>query len=96
MDHVASLQETTRGLFPEVLGVRFLEVLLGRVKASLVVRPDLCTTNNVMHGGAIMAFADTLGGYVTALNLANGAGTTTLTTPGLESLKVKYKKNLIG
>src|SRR5215207_7212678 len=78
MDHVAVLQESTKGLFPEVLGIRFLEASSERVKASLVVRPDLCTTNNVMHGGAIMAFADTLGGYVTALNLANGAGTTTL------------------
>jgi 1,4-dihydroxy-2-naphthoyl-CoA hydrolase len=78
MDHVVFLQENTKGLFPEVLGVRFLEAAPERVKASLVVRPDLCTTNNVMHGGAIMAFADTLGGYVTALNLPKGAGTTTL------------------
>lgn len=78
MDFVAVLQENTKGLFPEVLGVRFLEAAPERVKASMIVRPDLCTTNNVMHGGAIMAFADTLGGYVTALNLPKGAGTTTL------------------
>lgn len=78
MDHVASLQENTKGLFPEVLGVRFLEASPERVKASMVVRPDLCTANHMMHGGAIMAFADTLGGYVTALNLTNGSGTTTL------------------
>jgi 1,4-dihydroxy-2-naphthoyl-CoA hydrolase len=78
MDRVAFLQENTKGLFPEVLGIRFLEASPERVKASMVVRPDLCTTNNVMHGGAIMAFADTLGAYVTALNLANGTGTTTL------------------
>jgi len=80
MDHVAFLQANIKGLFPEVLGVRFLEASPERVKASLVVRPDLCTTNNVMHGGAIMAFADTLGAYVTALNLdlGKGVGTTTL------------------
>jgi 1,4-dihydroxy-2-naphthoyl-CoA hydrolase len=78
MDHVAFLQENIKGLFPEVLGIRFLEASPERVKASMIVRPDLCTTNNVMHGGAIMAFADTLGAYVTALNLANRAGTTTL------------------
>jgi len=78
MDHVAFLQDNTKGLFPEVLGVRFLEASPERVKASLVVRPELCTTNHVMHGGAIMAFADTLGAYVTALHLAAGAGTTTL------------------
>jgi len=78
MDSVAFLQEHTKGLFPEVLGVRFLAASPERVKASMVVRPDLCTTNHVMHGGAIMAFADTLGGDITALNLAHGAGTTTL------------------
>jgi 1,4-dihydroxy-2-naphthoyl-CoA hydrolase len=78
MDHVVFLQENTKGLFPEVLGIRFLEASPDRVKASLFVRPDLCTTNNVLHGGAIMAFADTLGAYVTALTLANGVGTTTL------------------
>ena len=80
MDHVAFLQENTKGLFPEVLGVRFLEASPDRVKASMFVRPDLCTTNNVLHGGAIMAFADTLGAYVTALNIdmSKGAGTTTL------------------
>ena len=78
MDPVAFLQEHTKGLFPEVLGVRFLEASPERVKARLVVRPDLCTTNKLMHGGAIMAFADTLGAYATALNLTKGEGTTTL------------------
>ena len=78
MDFVAFLQENTKGLFPEVLGIHFLEASLERVKASMFVRPDLCTTNHVMHGGAIMAFADTLGAYVTALNLAKGEGTTTV------------------
>jgi 1,4-dihydroxy-2-naphthoyl-CoA hydrolase len=80
MDAVAFLQENTKGLFPEVLGIRFLEAAQDRVKASLVVRADLCTTNHVMHGGAIMAFADTLGAYVTVLNIdmSKGVGTTTL------------------
>lgn len=78
MDFVAVLQENTKGLFPEVLGLRFLEASPEHVKASMTVRPDLCTTNHVAHGGALMAFADTLGGYVTALNLPTGAGTTTL------------------
>lgn len=80
MDTVAFLQENTKGLFPETLGLHFLEAAPERVKASLIVRPDLCTTNHVMHGGAIMAFADTLGAYVTMLNLdmSKGVGTTTL------------------
>jgi uncharacterized protein (TIGR00369 family) len=78
MDAIAILQENTKGLFPEVLGVRFLEATPERVKASMVVRPELCTTNHVLHGGALMAFADTLGAYVTFLNLTQDASTTTL------------------
>ncbi len=80
MDAVAFLQETTKGLFPEVLGLRFLEATPERVTGSMIVRPDLCTTNRIVHGGALMAFADTLGAYVTALNIdmSKGVGTTTL------------------
>ena len=48
------------------------------VKARLTVRPDLCTSGHILHGGAIMAFADTLGATGAALNLAEGAGTTTI------------------
>ena len=46
--------------------------------AELTVRDDQCTVPGIMHGGAIMAFADTLGGAATALNLPAGAGTTTV------------------
>jgi uncharacterized protein (TIGR00369 family) len=42
------------------------------------VRDDLCTTMSVGHGGALMAFADTLGAVATSVNLPDGAGTTTL------------------
>jgi 1,4-dihydroxy-2-naphthoyl-CoA hydrolase len=38
----------------------------------------LCTRPAVLHGGAIMAFADTLGAAATILNLPDGAGTTTI------------------
>jgi uncharacterized protein (TIGR00369 family) len=78
MDTTALLQERTKGLFPEVLGVRFLDATPERVTASLTVRDELCTVPGVMHGGAIMAFADTLGAFGTALNLSNGAMTTTI------------------
>ncbi len=44
----------------------------------MVVREDLCTAGHIVHGGALMAFADTLGAAATALNLPAGAGTTTL------------------
>ena len=45
---------------------------------TLIVTPEMGNRNGVMHGGAIMAFADTLGGVAAALNLAEGLATTTL------------------
>jgi len=78
MDVPDQLQQRVRGLFPDVLGMRFVEAAPDRVVAEITVRDDLCTVPGVMHGGAIMAFADTLGGTATALNLPPGAGTTTI------------------
>jgi uncharacterized protein (TIGR00369 family) len=78
MNMIAAMQDLTKGLFPEVLGICFLEATPERVAASLRVRDELCTVPGVMHGGAIMAFADTLGAFATALNLQNGAMTTTI------------------
>jgi uncharacterized protein (TIGR00369 family) len=75
---VTALQQRTRGLFPELLGIRFLEASRDQVRAELAVRDDLCTVPGVLHGGAIMAFADTLGAVGTFLNLPPGAGTTTI------------------
>src|SRR4029077_4233104 len=43
-----------------------------------VVRPELCTRPDILHGGAVMAFADTLGAAATVLNLPEGKGTTTI------------------
>ena len=77
-DPLAALQERWKGLFPELLGVRLLEATPERVTAELTVREELCTVPGIMHGGAIMALADTLGGVATGLNLPPGAGTTTI------------------
>lgn len=78
MDIIAMLHERVKGTFPALLGVHFLEATNDFVKASLEVRPNLCTAGEVLHGGAIMAFADTLGAVATVLNLPQGAGTTTI------------------
>ena len=75
---LATLQRRMQGLFPEVLGVRFVEATAELVRGELTVRDDLCTVPGIMHGGAIMAFADTLGAVGTVLNLPPGAGTTTI------------------
>ena len=64
--------------FAALLGLRYLSATKERVTAELSVRDELCTKPAVLHGGAIMAFADTLGAAATVLNLPEGAGTTTL------------------
>ena len=47
--------------FAELKGVTFTEAEKDRVVARMLVRPDLCTLNHTIHGGAIMAFADSVG-----------------------------------
>jgi 1,4-dihydroxy-2-naphthoyl-CoA hydrolase len=65
--------------FAKTMGVEITEATPQRVTGRLLVRPDLCTTGGTLHGGAIMAFADSLGAIAGYLSLPEGAkGTTTL------------------
>src|SRR5205807_4981355 len=64
--------------FAELLGITFVSASPDKIVAEMTVRDDLCTRPAVLHGGAIMAFADTLGAAGTFLNLPEGAGTTTI------------------
>ena len=64
--------------FAQLLGIRFVSASPERVVAEMIVREDLCTRPAVLHGGAMMALADTLGACATVLNLREGAGTTTI------------------
>jgi uncharacterized protein (TIGR00369 family) len=66
--------------FAKLMGVRFVSIAKDEVVAELTVRPDLCTAPmQVLHGGAAMALADTVGATATFLNLPEGAkGTTTI------------------
>ena len=59
--------------FAQVLGLKFVSASETSVKAEMVVRPELCTRPDILHGGAVMAFADTLGAAATVLNLPEGA-----------------------
>lgn len=61
-----------------LMDIKLVEQSPDRVVAEMVVREDLCTTNSILHGGAYMAFADTIGAVATVLNLPAGAGTTTV------------------
>jgi 1,4-dihydroxy-2-naphthoyl-CoA hydrolase len=78
MDLTASTQQRLKGIFPDLLGIELIAVDQERVTAALTVREAICTTGKIMHGGAIMAFADTLGAVGTVVNLPEGARTTTI------------------
>lgn len=77
MPDLAAIQALLDSVFPGLLGIRLLEVTPERVVAELPVVPAICTTGSVLHGGAFMAFADTLGAVGTIVNLPAGSGTTT-------------------
>jgi 1,4-dihydroxy-2-naphthoyl-CoA hydrolase len=77
MSHTEQLQARIDPLFPGLMGVRLVECTPERVVAELTVRPELCTAGGTLHGGAYMAFADTLGALGTVMNLPQGKRTTT-------------------
>ncbi len=65
--------------FAKLLEIAFISAETDAVAARMAVRPDLCTLGGFAHGGAIMSFADTLGGAAAFVNLPPEArGTTTL------------------
>lgn len=64
--------------FAQLLGFRLISVETDEMVAELSVTEDLANRNGVMHGGAIMAMADNLGGTATMINLPEGKTTTTL------------------
>lgn len=65
--------------FANTMGVEVIEASAECVVGKLLVRPDLCTMGGTLHGGAVMAFADSLGAIGAYLALPQGAaGTTTL------------------
>ena len=64
--------------FANLLGAKIVEVTPDRVVAELLIREELANRNGALHGGAVMAVADNLGGTATFLNLPAGAGTTTI------------------
>ncbi|MFO6429437.1 PaaI family thioesterase [Erythrobacter sp. W302b] len=63
--------------FSRLMGVRITAASAEAVEGEIVVREDLCTAGGIMHGGAIMAFADALGAVGAVASLPEGAGGTT-------------------
>lgn len=78
MSMAATLQDRLKGLLPDLLGIELVEVTPEKVVARLPVRDNLCTVGGILHGGAIMAFADTLGALGTVVSMPQGATTATI------------------
>ncbi len=74
----AVISERFRGTLAELLGVRFVEASPDCLVAELPYREELTTVGGSLHGGTLMAFADTVGAAATMLNLPPGASTTTV------------------
>jgi uncharacterized protein (TIGR00369 family) len=70
--------DTLQQPFADYLGVTIVSAEPTQVVATMPWRRELCTSLGVLHGGAIMAFADSLGGLCAFLNLPEGALTTTI------------------
>ncbi|MDB5976675.1 MAG: phenylacetic acid degradation protein [Nevskia sp.] len=78
MSAPAAINAQFAGLLPGLLGIELTEATIERVSAKLTVRAELCTLGGILHGGAVMALADTLGAVGAFLNLPPNARTTTL------------------
>jgi uncharacterized protein (TIGR00369 family) len=72
------MQERFKGLLPDLMGQELVVASPDKVVATMMVRRDLCTIGDSLHGGAIMAFADTLGAIAAILNMPQGSRTTTI------------------
>jgi 1,4-dihydroxy-2-naphthoyl-CoA hydrolase len=78
MTPVENLNRQFAELLPGLLGLELTEAGPERVCGRLPVRPQLCTLGSILHGGTIMAVADTLGAVGAFLNLPPNSRTTTL------------------
>ena len=72
-----AVQAMLEPMFPGLMGVRLTSLSPDKVEAEMPVRPDLCTGGGILHGGAYMAFADTLGAVGTVITMGAGKRTTT-------------------
>lgn len=78
MSPAENLNRQFAGLLPGLLGLELSEAGPERVCGRLTVRPQICTIGGILHGGAVMAAADTLGAVGAFLNLPPNSRTTTL------------------
>ena len=75
---VTAITAALGGTLSDLLGMELVEATKDRVVASLTIKDQLRTVGGSLHGGTLMALADTVGATATVLNLPSGATTTTL------------------
>jgi uncharacterized protein (TIGR00369 family) len=78
MIDLKAIEEAQRGTLSGILGIRYVEASPERIVAELTIRDDLRTVGGALHGGTLMALADTVGATAAFSNLPPGASTTTL------------------
>jgi uncharacterized protein (TIGR00369 family) len=64
--------------FAGLIGVDLISAEPAQVRGQMEWKPELCTSNGILHGGALMAMADTIGAVCAFANLPPGAGTATI------------------
>jgi len=77
-ENLASAFNQNNAPFAKMMGVKMTQVTKERIEGELVVTPDHCTIPATLHGGAIMAFADNMGGIGAFMNMPQGFMTTTI------------------
>ena len=74
----AQINQRIATMFPGTMGLEVTEIAADRIVGRMTVTPALCTAGQTLHGGAFMAFADTLGAIATLANMPPDARTTTI------------------
>lgn len=77
-DNQADFYNEHNAPFAKLMGVTLTKVEKTRLEGELKVAKEHCTIPDILHGGAIMAFADNMGGVGAFMNLPEGATTTTI------------------
>lgn len=77
-ENLAPFFNESNAPFARMIGVHMTHVTKSRLEAELLVTPEHCTVPATMHGGAMMAFADNMGGCGAFLNMPEGMMTTTV------------------
>ena len=78
IERVREFLDSDKPGFMKLMGFKLGDYTADKIEGFVEVRPDLSNRAGVMHGGAIMAMADTLGGAGTIANLPEGARTVTI------------------